>query len=64
MSEKAKRMCPRCGAEVKVTLLRDRMTFFECPRCATVGADSVQSAEEMEEDARIRHRKHDPKSQA
>jgi hypothetical protein len=40
------------------------MTFFECPRCATVGADSVQSAEEMEEDARIRHRKHDPKSQA
>ena len=64
MSEKPKRICPHCGAEVNVTLLRDRMTFFECPQCATVGADSVQSAEEIEESARMRHarRKLEPNS--
>jgi uncharacterized Zn finger protein len=66
MSEKPKRMCPHCGADVNVTLIRDRMTFFECPQCATVGADSVQTAEEeeIEKNARMRHlwRNPEPKS--
>ena len=64
MVEKPKRMCPHCGADVNVTLMRDYMTFFECPQCATVGADSVQSAEEKEEQARQRHftKKHEPSS--
>jgi hypothetical protein len=40
------------------------MTFFECPQCATVGAESVQTAEEIEENARMRRarRKLEPNS--
>ena len=47
MAQASQRLCPRCGASVNVTHQSDGLTFFTCPECATAGADSAQTVEEI-----------------